>query len=48
MYAFKVLVLFFILFFLLSSGFYVDNVQRQELVNLYGVERYIRVIIIIM
>ena len=35
MYAFIVLVLFF--FFFCQADFDVDNVQRRELVNLYGV-----------
>ena len=35
-------------FFDCQADFDVDNVQRRELVNVYGVERDIRVIIIIM
>ena len=34
-------------FFDCQADFDVDNVQRRELVNIYGVKRYIRVIIII-
>ena len=38
---------FFFFFFDCQLAFDVDNVQRREFVNLYGVERYIRIIIII-
>ena len=36
-YLFIVIVLFFILFFYCQADFDVDNVQRRELVNFYGV-----------
>ena len=49
MHAFIVIVPFFFFFFFFDcqAVFDVDNVQRRELVNFYGVQRYIRLIIII-
>ena len=48
MYVFIVLVLFLNLFlFYCQVDFAVDNVQRRDLVNVYGVKRYITIIIII-
>ena len=46
MYAFIVLVPF-CLFVDCQADFDIDKIQRRELVNVYGVQRYIRVIIII-
>ena len=43
MYEFIILVLFLYC----QVDFDVDNVQRRELVNFYGVKRYITIIIII-